>query len=70
MNRNTLAAGLAIAVLTAAVPAGAQFLAADLLYVPGVAHTDGEEGSQWRSARLTWQQHHPARGPPTLLRLR
>ncbi len=49
MNRNTLAAGLAIAVLTAAIPAGAQFLAADLLYVPGVAHTDGEEGSQWRS---------------------
>lgn len=49
MNRNTLAAGLAIAVLIAAVPAGAQFLAADLLYVPGVAHTDGEEGSQWRS---------------------
>jgi hypothetical protein len=49
MKRITLAAGLAIAVLTAAAPAGAQFLAADLLYVPGVAHTDGEEGSQWRS---------------------
>ncbi len=49
MNRNTLAAGLAIAVLTLAAPAGAQFLAADLLYIPGVAHTDGEGSSRWRS---------------------
>jgi hypothetical protein len=49
MNRYTLAAGLTIAVLALANPAGAQFLAADLLYIPGVAHTDGEGSSQWRS---------------------
>jgi hypothetical protein len=49
MNRNTVAAGFAFAVLALANPAGAQFLAADLLYIPGVAHTDGESGSQWRS---------------------
>ncbi len=49
MKRHTLAAGLAIGVLALAVPAGAQFLAADLLYIPGVAHTDGEGESRWRS---------------------
>lgn len=49
MFRNTLAAVLGIAVLTVAVPAGAQFLAADLLYIPGAAHTDGEGDSQWRT---------------------
>ena len=49
MSRNILAAGLAIAVLTIAVPSGAQFLAADLIYVPGAAHTDGVGDSQWRT---------------------
>ncbi len=49
MNRNSLAAGLAITALVVAVPADAQFLAADLLYVPGAAHTDGEGDSQWRT---------------------
>lgn len=49
MNRYFLAAGLAITALVVAVPADAQFLAADLLYVPGAAHTDGEGDSQWRT---------------------
>ncbi len=49
MSRNTLAVFLGITVLMVAVPAGAQFLAADLLYVPGAAHTDGEGDSQWRT---------------------
>jgi hypothetical protein len=49
MNRKSLAAGISAALMIVALPVGAQFLAADLVYVPGVAHTDGEEGSQWRS---------------------
>jgi len=49
MSRNTLVAGLATAALMLAIPAHAQFLAADLLYVPGAAHTDGENDSQWRT---------------------
>jgi len=49
MMRSKLAAALVIAASTAAVPAGAQFMAADLVYVPGVAHTAGEGASRWRS---------------------
>lgn len=47
MLRKTLTVGLAITVLTVAVPAGAQFMAADLLYVTGVADTEGEGDSRW-----------------------
>ena len=49
MMRSKLAAALVIAASTAAVPAGAQFMAADLVYIPGVAHTSGEGTSRWRS---------------------
>jgi hypothetical protein len=35
--------------LLGVIPAEAQFLAADLIYVPGAAHTSGEGSSQWRS---------------------
>ena len=35
--------------LLGAFPAEAQFLAADLIYVPGAAHTSGEGSSEWRS---------------------
>jgi len=47
MLRKTLTVGLAIAVLTIAAPAGAQFMAADLLYVSGVADTEGVGDSRW-----------------------
>jgi len=35
--------------LLGALPAEAQFLAADLIYVPAAAHTSGEGTSEWRS---------------------
>lgn len=38
-----------LGVLAVAVPSGAQFLAADLIYVPGAAHTTGVGDSRWRS---------------------
>ncbi len=38
-----------LGVLAVAVPSGAQFLAADLIYLPGVAHTSGANGTRWRS---------------------
>ncbi len=35
--------------LLAALPAGAQFMAADLIYLPAATHTPGEGTSRWRS---------------------
>lgn len=49
MVRSKLAAALVIAASATAAPVGAQFMAADLSYVPGVAHTSGEGTSRWRS---------------------
>lgn len=49
MMRSTFAAVLAAAAFSIAGPAGAQFLASDLQYIPGVAHTAGEGESRWRS---------------------
>ncbi len=49
MIRRILTVALVAAVLTVATPAGAQFMAADLLYIPGAAHIDGEGDSFWRS---------------------
>jgi hypothetical protein len=49
MLRRTLVAVLTVAAMTVAASAGAQFLAADLLYIPGAAHSDGDNGSRWRS---------------------
>lgn len=40
---------LAAVVACVAAPAGAAFLAAELIYVPAVAHNDGAEGSHWRT---------------------
>ena len=42
-----LAAAMWIVVMVA--PTAANFTASDLVYVPVVAHNDGEEGSSWRS---------------------
>ena len=49
MIRRILTAGFAAAALIAAVPAGAQFMAADLLYIPGAAAQAGEKDTNWRS---------------------
>ena len=42
MNRKILTAGLVAAALLATGAADAQFMAADLLYIPGAAHAAGE----------------------------
>ncbi len=49
MFRRVFLAGLAALLFMAAVPATAQFLAADLIYLPAAASTGGVNGSQWRS---------------------
>lgn len=49
MIKKGLLAALVFVVFVAAVPAAAQFLAADLIYLPAVARTNGEGDSRWRS---------------------
>jgi hypothetical protein len=49
MIRNGLLSALVVALLTGAAPVAAQFMAADLIYLPAVVHTDGEGASRWRS---------------------
>jgi hypothetical protein len=49
MIKKGLIPALIIVFSTVAGPAAAQFLAADLIYVPAVAHTNGEGDSRWRS---------------------
>ncbi len=49
MTRTSLTTGLMAVALAVAVPVGAQFMVADLLYLPVAAHTSGASGSQWRS---------------------
>lgn len=49
MVRSRQAAALALAAVALATPAAAQFAAADLVYVPGVAHTPGVGDTAWRS---------------------
>lgn len=40
---------IVLGVVAVAAPSGAQFLAADLIYLPGVAHTSGVGDSRWRT---------------------
>ena len=49
MIRKGLMTALLSLPLLGVIPAEAQFLAADLIYVPAAAHTSGEGTSQWRS---------------------
>jgi len=49
MIRKGLMSALVVALSTGAVPVAAQFMAADLIYLPAVAHTNGEGESRWRS---------------------
>jgi len=49
MIRKGLMTALLSLPLLGVAPAEAQFLAADLIYVPAAAHTSGEGTSQWRS---------------------
>ena len=49
MIRRGLMAALVMSVFFAALTVDAQFLAADLIYVPGAAHTFGDNGTEWRS---------------------
>jgi len=49
MIRKGLMAALPLLLMLVVVPAEAQFLAADLIYVPAAAHTSGEGTSEWRS---------------------
>jgi len=49
MVRSRQAAVLVLAAVAFATPAWAQFAAADLVYVPGVAHTPGVGDTAWRS---------------------
>ena len=49
MIRKGLLSALVVVLSTGAVPAAAQFLAADLIYLPAVTHTNGEDESRWRS---------------------
>jgi hypothetical protein len=50
MIRKGLLSALVIALLGGgAAPAAAQFMAADLIYLPAVTHTNGAGSSQWRS---------------------
>jgi hypothetical protein len=49
MIKKGLITALVFVISMAAFPAVAQFLAADLIYLPAVAHTNGEGDSRWRS---------------------
>jgi len=49
MIRKGLITALLLLPLLVVIPAEAQFLAADLIYVPAAAHTSGEGTSEWRS---------------------
>ncbi len=49
MIRKGLLTALVFVFALGAGPAAAQFLAADLIYLPAVTHTDGEGDSRWRS---------------------
>jgi hypothetical protein len=49
MIKKGLVAALVFVFSMGAGPAVAQFLAADLIYLPAVAHTNGEGDSRWRS---------------------
>jgi hypothetical protein len=49
MIKRGLFTALAFVLSVAAVPAAAQFLAADLIYLPAVTHTNGDGDSRWRS---------------------
>jgi hypothetical protein len=49
MLRKGLLAALFVVLMTGAFPAAAQFMAADLIYLPAVTHTNGEGASRWRS---------------------
>lgn len=49
MLRQGLLAALFIVLLAGAGPAAAQFMAAELIYIPVVTHTNGEGESRWRS---------------------
>ncbi len=47
--RKGLLTALVIVCFGGAAPAAAQFMAADLIYLPAVTHTNGAGSSQWRS---------------------
>jgi len=49
MIRRGLLSALVFVFLLGAGQAGAQFLAADLIYLPAITHTNGEGDSRWRS---------------------
>ena len=49
MIRKGLLSALVVALVATAVPASAQFMAADQIYLPAVVHTNGEGSSRWRS---------------------
>jgi len=49
MLRKSLTVGFLTLLLGTAIPASTQFLASDLIYLPGVAHTGGPNGAAWRS---------------------
>ena len=49
MIHRGLITGLMTVLLAGAVPAGAQFLASDLIYLPVAAHTAGENDANWRT---------------------
>ena len=49
MTRTALTTGLLAVALTVAAPAGAQFMASDLFYLPVAAHSGSANGNAWRS---------------------
>ena len=49
MIRRGLLSALVVVFSVGAVPAAAQFMAADLIYLPAVTHTNGVGESRWRS---------------------
>jgi len=49
MKRKGLMAALLAMLTMGAGTAAAQFLAADLIYLPAATHTNGEGTSRWRS---------------------
>ncbi len=49
MSTPSKGVGLLIALILAALPAAASWQAAELIYVPAVAHTEGAAGSEWRT---------------------
>jgi hypothetical protein len=49
MLRKSLTVGFLTLLLGTAIPASAQFMASDLIYLPGAAHTGGPNGAAWRS---------------------